>query len=152
MDDISCGEKVLVCFKYSTCTTGLPPWSTTLKGHDSISFLTVGSSNLRPMRRLEKQLAAGLYRGRRKRGRKLATYLMSKMVFAGFMAAWFFADSPINLSSSLNETKDGVVKLPCSLATVSPLSEILMGTAIGARRTDIDIGAFIVGDARVCGT
>lgn len=42
---------------------------------------------------------------------------MSKMVFAGFIAAWFFADSPINRSSSVKETNEGVVKLPCSLAT-----------------------------------
>ena len=44
-------------------------------------------------------------------------YLISKIVFAGFIAAWFFADSPINRSSSVKETKDGVVKLPCSFAT-----------------------------------
>ena len=42
---------------------------------------------------------------------------MSKIVFAGFIAAWFFAASPIKRSSSVNETNDGVVKLPCSLAT-----------------------------------
>ena len=44
-------------------------------------------------------------------------YLISKIVFAGFIAAWFFADSPINRSSSVKETNEGVVKLPCSLAT-----------------------------------
>lgn len=42
---------------------------------------------------------------------------MSKMVFSGFIAAWFFAASPIRRSSLVNETKEGVVKLPCSLAT-----------------------------------
>ena len=42
---------------------------------------------------------------------------MSKIVFAGFIVAWFFADSPINRSSSVKETNEGVVKLPCSLAT-----------------------------------
>ena len=52
MEDISWGENVLVSPRYSTCTIGLPPWSTILKGHDSISFLTVGSSNLRPINRL----------------------------------------------------------------------------------------------------
>lgn len=31
---------------------GLPPWSTTLNGHDSTSFLTMGSSNRRPISRL----------------------------------------------------------------------------------------------------
>ena len=53
IEEISWGEKVFVSFKYSTCTTGLPPWSTTLKGHDTISFFTVGSSNLLPINRLE---------------------------------------------------------------------------------------------------
>ena len=45
------------------------------------------------------------------------TDLMSKTVFTGFMAAWFFAASPMRRSSSVKETKEGVVKLPCSLAT-----------------------------------
>lgn len=45
------------------------------------------------------------------------TDLISKMVFFGFMAALFLADSPIKRSLSVKETKDGVVKLPCSLAT-----------------------------------
>ena len=42
---------------------------------------------------------------------------MSNTVLAGFMAAWFLAASPISRSSSVKETNDGVVKLPCSLAT-----------------------------------
>lgn len=46
-----------------------------------------------------------------------ATHLISKIVLVGFIAAWFFAASPINRSSGVKETKDGVVKLPCSLAT-----------------------------------
>ena len=45
------------------------------------------------------------------------TYLISNIVFAGFIAAWFLAASPINRSSSVKETNEGVVKLPCSLAT-----------------------------------
>ena len=45
------------------------------------------------------------------------TDLISKTVFLGFIAAWFFAASPMRRSSSVNETKEGVVKLPCSLAT-----------------------------------
>lgn len=52
------------------------------------------------------------------------TDLISKTVFLGFIAAWFFADSPIRRSLSVKETNEGVVKLPCSLATfeyVSPL-------------------------------
>ena len=52
MAEISWGEKVFDSPKYSTCTFGLPSSSMTLKGHDSMSFLTVGSSNLRPIRRL----------------------------------------------------------------------------------------------------
>ena len=47
------------------------------------------------------------------------TYLASKIVFAGFMAAWFFAASPMRRSLSVKETKEGVVKLPCSLAMIS---------------------------------
>jgi hypothetical protein len=53
MAEISWGEKVFSSPRYSTWTLGLPLSSTTLKGQDSMSFLTVGSSNLRPMRRLE---------------------------------------------------------------------------------------------------
>ena len=37
------------------------------------------------------------------------------------MAAWFLAASPINRSSALKETNEGVVKLPCSLAMISTL-------------------------------
>ncbi len=48
-------------------------------------------------------------------------YLMSKMVLVGFMAAWFLAASPMRRSFSVNETKEGVVKLPCSLAMISTL-------------------------------
>lgn len=52
MAEISCGEKTLFSPKYSTCTFGLLSSSMTLNGHDSMSFLTVGSSNLLPIRRL----------------------------------------------------------------------------------------------------
>ena len=51
--EISCGENVLFSPRYSTSTFGLLSSSVTLNGHDSMSFLTVGSSNLRPMRRLQ---------------------------------------------------------------------------------------------------
>lgn len=44
-------------------------------------------------------------------------YLTSKTVLAGFMAAWFLAASPMRRSSGVKETNEGVVKLPCSLAT-----------------------------------
>ena len=53
---------------------------------------------------------------------KGTTDLMSKMVFLGFIAAWFLADSPIKRSLSVKETNDGVVKLPCSLAMISTLA------------------------------
>ena len=46
------------------------------------------------------------------------SYLTSKIVFAGFIAAWFFAASPMSRSSSVKETKDGVVNDPCSFATI----------------------------------
>ena len=59
--------------------------------------------------------SAGLWRGEE------GSYLTSKTVFRGFMAAWFFAASPIRRSSSVKDTKEGVVKLPCSLAMISTL-------------------------------
>ena len=49
------------------------------------------------------------------------TDLTSKTVFTGFMAAWFLAASPMRRSSSVKETNEGVVKLPCSLAMISTL-------------------------------
>lgn len=61
------------------------------------------------------------------------SYLTSKTVFTGFIAAWFFADSPINRSSSVNETKDGVVRLPCSFATMGPISYQKVGKAVNIR-------------------
>lgn len=126
--EISWGEKVLVSPRYSTWTRGLVPCSTTLKGHDSISFLTMGSLKGRPIRRLS-QKRVGLVSqmhvrnlGRGVRGNDSGqTYLTSKTVFRGFMAAWFLAASPINRSFSLKETYEGVVKLPCSLAMISTL-------------------------------
>ena len=48
--------------------------------------------------------------------------LASKTVFFGFIATWFFAESPINLSESVNATNDGVVRFPWSLATISTRS------------------------------
>ena len=72
-------------------------------------------------------------------------YLISKIVFAGFIAAWFFADSPINRSSSVKETKDGVVKLPCSFATRKQrVSSSSYCRSI--QRTDLDICSLIVGN------
>jgi hypothetical protein len=92
-----------------------------LKGHDSISFLTVGSSKRRPMRRLRGYQVSktvipmmGLERPRH-------THLASKTVLRGFMAALFLAASPIKRSLSVKETKEGVVKEPCSLAMISTL-------------------------------
>lgn len=46
------------------------------------------------------------------------THLTSKTVFSGFIAAWFLAASPMRRSSLVKDTNEGVVKLPCSLATV----------------------------------
>lgn len=52
MEEISWGENVFVSPRYSTWTIGFPPWSITLNGHVSISFLTVASSYRRPIKRL----------------------------------------------------------------------------------------------------
>ena len=49
------------------------------------------------------------------------THLASKTVLRGFMAALFLAASPIRRSFSVKETKEGVVKEPCSLAMISTL-------------------------------
>lgn len=118
MAEISWGEKVLVSLRYSTWTEGAPSRSTILKGQDSMSFLTVSSSNLRPMRRLE-TVSRCVY----PRSDFSEAYLTSKTVFAGFMAAWFLAASPMRRSSGVKETNEGVVKLPCSLATAKICGE-----------------------------
>lgn len=79
------------------------------------------------------------------------------------MAALFLADSPIKRSLSVKETKDGVVKLPCSLATeiihqyMIPYFEFRLATsAAGSReseiRTDLDIGTLVVCYAGVGGS
>lgn len=60
------GEKVLVSPRYSTSINGLPPWSTTLNGHVWTSFLTLGSSNRRPINRLWKWLVENAREPRRK--------------------------------------------------------------------------------------
>lgn len=52
MAEISWAENLWLPPRYSTSILGVPSSSTTLKGHDSMSFLTVGSSKRRPMRRL----------------------------------------------------------------------------------------------------
>lgn len=49
------------------------------------------------------------------------TYLISKMVFLGFAAAWFLAASPTNRSSSVKATYDGVILFPWSLTRISTL-------------------------------
>jgi hypothetical protein len=71
----------------------------TLKGHSFMSACTMGSSNLRPMRRLA-----------------------SKTVLIGFMAAWFLAASPTRRSASVKATYEGVVRLPWSFAMISTRS------------------------------
>ena len=43
-------------------------------------------------------------------------------VFMGFIATWFLAASPINLSVSVKATYDGVVLFPWSLAMISTRS------------------------------
>ena len=53
---------------------------------------------------------------------------MSKIVFLGFIAAWFLAASPIKRSCSVKETNEGVVKLPCSFATVNDYVRIFSPT------------------------
>jgi hypothetical protein len=68
-----------------------------------------------PRRRHKKSALA------KQRIRRSRTHLASKTVLAGFMAALFLAASPIRRSLSVKETKEGVVKEPCSLAMISTL-------------------------------
>ncbi|KAI6875794.1 hypothetical protein KC323_g176 [Hortaea werneckii] len=125
MAEISCGEKVLVSPRYSTCTFGWLPSSTTLKGHDSMSFLTVGSSYLLPIRRLT-----------------------SKTVLAGFMAAWFLAASPMRRSSEVKETKEGVNRRSSRKALRKGLTDLNAGALIvgNARvgRAQVDANGTVV--------
>lgn len=44
---------------------------------------------------------------------------LPKIVFVGFIATWFLAESPINLSLSVKATYEGVTLLPWSLAMIS---------------------------------
>ena len=77
----------------------------------------------------------------------------------GFMAAWFLAASPIRRSSAVKETKEGVVKEPCSLATVGHASqncalnacESCRNSSRVKKHTDLDIVTVVVGNARVGG-
>lgn len=72
-------------------------------------------------------------------------------MFAGFIAAWFLAASPTRRSSSVKETKEGVVKLPCSLATVQFVrfyaEEYIESDLFKGERTNFDIGTLVVGNA-----
>lgn len=80
-----------------------------------------------------------------------STDLTSKTVFAGFIAAWFLAASPTRRSSSVKETNEGVVKLPCSLATVQfvrlDAEEYIGRDLFEEERTNFDIGTLVVGNA-----
>lgn len=136
----------MVSPRYLTWTIGLPPWSTTLNGQDSTSFLTIGSSNRRPINRLETLLEPRIFFSFLDK-----TNLTSKTVFSGFMAAWFLAASPMRRSSSVKETKEGVVKLPCSLATAKQISRV-HSRPDGPIHTDFDIVALVVGNTGVGGT
>ena len=100
MDEISSGANCFVSLRNTTSTMGLSsPRVTTLNGQCFMSACTTVSPNLRPMRRLA-----------------------SKTVLVGFIAAWFFAASPMRRSESVNATYDGVVRLPWSLAMISTRS------------------------------
>jgi len=68
---------------------------------------------------------------------------MSKTVFSGFIAAWFLAASPIKRSSAVKETKEGVVKLPCSFATVVVRSQTFIGYEEETARSNILISTLL---------
>lgn len=72
------------------------------------------------------------------------------MVFLGFIAAWFFAASPMRRSLSVKETYDGVVKLPCSLATECKCQPLPFKKRLGpSKLTDFHIVSIIDGDAGI---
>lgn len=50
-----------------------------------------------------------LMKRRKVRVENAVSYLMSKTVFIGFIAAWFLAASPIKRSLSVKDTNEGVV-------------------------------------------
>jgi hypothetical protein len=80
--DTSSGMKVFVSPRYCTWISGFPSaFDTTLNGHSFMSDFTVSSLCFRPIRRFA-----------------------SNTVFSGFIAAWFFAASPIRRSLSVNAT------------------------------------------------
>jgi len=83
MAEISSAWKFLYSPLNLTQILGLPSeaFPSTLKGHNFISFYTILSSNFLPI-----------------------NLLASKMVFSGFLAHWFLAESPINLSVSVKAT------------------------------------------------
>ena len=56
--------------------------------------------------------------------------LASKTVLRGFIAAWFFAASPIKRSSAEKATYEGVVRFPSGSA-VSPVIWVLSGATHG---------------------
>ena len=133
IEEISWAVNCLVSPRYSTSILGLPSAvSTTLKGQLWMSLVTEGSSNFRPIKRLCKSIStqAREFRGDTKVSssqRRRATNLASKTVFRGLSAAWFFAASPIKRSFSEKATKEGVTRLPCSLATTDHPSVMLGG-------------------------
>ncbi len=51
----------------------------------------------------------------------------------------------------MKETKEGVVKLPCSLATARLVRLSYISDTESAGHTDLDISALVVSDTRVCG-
>mmetsp|Transcript_9535 Transcript_9535/g.27491 ORF Transcript_9535/g.27491 Transcript_9535/m.27491 type:complete len:306 (+) Transcript_9535:1201-2118(+) len=100
MDEISSAANFFFSPWNSTSIIGFSASPFTMEYENSfISCCTCGSENFLPINRLA-----------------------SKTVFFGFIATWFFAESPINLSESVNATNDGVVRFPWSLATISTRS------------------------------
>mmetsp|Transcript_29208 Transcript_29208/g.95267 ORF Transcript_29208/g.95267 Transcript_29208/m.95267 type:complete len:220 (-) Transcript_29208:32-691(-) len=100
MEDTSSAKKRFVSPFHCTSICGRPLGpSSTLNGQCFMSDCTVGSLNVRPIRRFA-----------------------SNTVFVGFIATWFLAASPIRRSASVNATYEGVVRLPWSFAMISTRS------------------------------
>lgn len=155
MEEISCGEKVLVSPRYSTSTKGLPPWSTTLKGQDSMSFLTTGSSNLRPIRRLEGPLGHPTHDTGNPTSFNLLDIEDSVLRVHSSLVLGGLTDQTL-LVGERDERRGGVATLlvrNCAQKKNSsePKTRV-SGVLCIERLTDFDIGTLIVGNTGVGGT
>lgn len=151
LPEISCGENILVSPRYSTSTNGDPSWSTTLNGHDSISFLTVTSSNRRPINRWSIVSTMFIYNIYSNtdfdiengvswvHGSLVLGWLSNKTLLVCERDVWWSGERSL---------------LVGNYVTLVPFMLIDLFYAIrlrGMQRTDLNIGSFIVGNCLMIG-